>query len=144
MKFVLQIKPEDCSLLGKEVLKHMEQHQKSMSELARQAGISQPGLRTACLKGTTPTESTLRKLAEVMDRRPLDLYHLVYEDKIRNAFEPDAMAFVLQLFENIYKALCNAVEELPEEKKPSEYKLLNIALKNTKSLESQEKLDQHC
>jgi len=135
MRFVLQIKPEDCSLLGQEILKYMEQHQLSMSEMARQTGITQPGLRAITLKGGNPTESNINKLARFMDKRPLELYQLVYEDKLRAMAEPDATDVLMRVFNDILKAFCKLAGQLPEDKRPSDYELLDKALKTIKSFQ---------
>lgn len=68
--FVLQIKSEDCSLLGKEILKYIEHHRLSMSEMARQAGITQPGLRAIVLKKGSPSKINIDKLARIIGKSP--------------------------------------------------------------------------
>lgn len=78
----LQLKPKDCSPLGRLILQYMQEHNVSMSQLAKEVGITQPGLRAACLKRTNPTESTLKKLSEVLGKHPLELYTLAYENRI--------------------------------------------------------------
>lgn len=78
----LQLKPKDCSPLGRLILQHMEDHNISMNQLAKQVGITQPGLRAACLKGTNPTQNTLHKLSKVLSKHPLELYTLAYENRI--------------------------------------------------------------
>lgn len=78
----LQLKPKDCSPLGRLILQHMEEHNISMNQLAKQAGITQPGLRAACLKRTNPTQNTLQKLSKVLGKHPLELYTLAYENRI--------------------------------------------------------------
>lgn len=135
MRFVLQIKPEDCSLLGQEILKYMEQHQLSMSEMARQTGITQPGLRAITLKGGNPTESNINKLARFMSKRPLELYQLVYEDKLRAMAEPGAIDVLMRIFDDILKAFWKLAGQLPEDKRPSDYELLDKALKTIKSFQ---------
>ena len=80
----LQIKPQDCSPLGKLILQHMEEHNISMNELAKQAGITQPGLRATCFKRTNPTDTTLKKLSKVLGKHPLELYTLAYEGRIED------------------------------------------------------------
>jgi len=135
MKFGIKIKPEDCSLLGREILKHMEQHQLSMNKMAHQAGITQPGLRVIILKGGNPTESNITKLARVMGKHPTELYQLVYEDKIRAMAEPDAIARLMILLMDMFEALRKWAGQLPEQEKPSDYQLLDKALKTIKSLQ---------
>lgn len=81
MAVTLQIKHEDCSPLGRLILQYMKDHSVSMNELAKQAHISQPGLRTVCL-GTNPTDATLQKLAQVLGKPALELYNLAHEGRI--------------------------------------------------------------
>ncbi len=131
MKFGLKIKPEDCSLLGREILKYMEQHQLSMSEMARRVGMSQPGLRAITLEGGNPTESNITKLARVMGKHPTELYQLVYEDKIRAMAEPDAIDSLMALFMDMFGYLRKWI---PEQERPSDYELLDKAFKAIKSL----------
>jgi transcriptional regulator with XRE-family HTH domain len=86
----LQVKPEHCSPLGKLILQHMKDHNVSMNELAKQAGISQPGLRSACFKGTNPTDSTLKKLSQVLGRPAIELYNLAHAGRLEATLEDDA------------------------------------------------------
>jgi plasmid maintenance system antidote protein VapI len=78
----LQIKPEDCSPLGRFVLKYLDENGISMNSLAEQSGVPQPRLRGACFKGTCPTPETLRKLAKVMGKHHLELYTLAYQGRV--------------------------------------------------------------
>lgn len=84
----LQIKPDDCSPLGKLILQYLEEHGISMNRLAELSGVPQPRLRGACFKGTCPTPETLRKLAKVMGMHHLELYTLAYEGRLET--QPDA------------------------------------------------------
>ena len=135
MKFGLQIQPEDCSLLGQEILSYMESTGLSMRKLASQAGITHPGLRVIILKGGNPTESNITKLARVMGKHPTELYQLVYEDKLRAMAEPDAIDHLMGLLMDMFEALRKWAGQLPEQEKPSDYKLLDKALKTIKSLQ---------
>lgn len=139
MRFVLQLKPDDCSPLGKLILQYIKEHGLSMNQLAKQAGITQPGLRVACLKGTSPTESTLRKLAKVMGEHPVKLYLLAYEDKIQAGIpgeKTDTLDFLRQAFLDIFNALSDGVSRLPEELRPSDSHLVDTTLKKIKSLKA--------
>ncbi|MEB3211818.1 MAG: helix-turn-helix transcriptional regulator [Leptolyngbyaceae bacterium] len=78
----LQIKPEDCSPLGKHILRYLEQNGVSMNRLAELSGVPQPRLRGACFKGTCPTPETLRKLARVIGVHHLELYTLAYQGRV--------------------------------------------------------------
>ena len=135
MKFGLQIQLEDCSLLGQEILNYMEETGLSMRKLASQAGITHPGLRVIMLKGGNPTESNITKLARVMGRHPTELYQLVYEDKLRAMAEPDAIERLMTLLMDMFDVLREWAGQLPEQEKPSDYKLLDKALKTIKSLQ---------
>ncbi|MBA3920254.1 MAG: XRE family transcriptional regulator [Nostocaceae cyanobacterium] len=134
--FGLQIKPEDCSLLGLEILKYMEDTGLSMRSMAKQVSITQPGLRVMILKGGTPTESSIIRLARAMSKHPTELFQLVYEEKIRAMAEPDAIDRLMTLLMDMFEALQKWAGQLPEQEKPSDYKLLDKALKTIKSLQN--------
>lgn len=108
MSAPLQIKPKDCSPLGLLILQHMQDHQVSMNALAKQSGITQPGLRAACLKGTNPTESTLKKLSKVLGKHPLELYFLAYGDRIKELQEEANDNYLESLFREIFDILKHA------------------------------------
>jgi hypothetical protein len=78
----LQVTPEDCSPLGRMILKYLESQDISMNRLADLSGVPQPRLRGACFKGTCPTPETLRKLAKAMGKHHLELYTLAYEGRL--------------------------------------------------------------
>ncbi len=99
---ILRIQPRDCSPLGQEVLQYMKENQVSMNALAKQVGISQPSLRSICLGDTSPTATTLRKLASVMQLHPLQLHLLAFEN---DEDEPDAVDQVIQVLETTLKKL---------------------------------------
>lgn len=77
----LRITPEDCSPLGRIILKYLDGEAISMNRLADLSGVAQPRLRGACLRGTCPTPETLKKLAKVMGMHHLELYTLAYEGR---------------------------------------------------------------
>ena len=131
----LRLNPKDCSPLGQMILQYMEDHQLSMTELADQTEITRPGLRAMCLKRGNPTKSNIRKLARVMNVPLVEIYRLVCENKIRNAYKPDAIDFILQGFDTIVKVFLELAEKLPEQEKPSDYELLDKALKAIKSIQ---------
>ena len=106
-----------------------------MRKLASQAGITQPGLRVIILKGGNPTESNINKLARLMGKRPLELYQLVYEDKIRAMAEPDAIDVLIRVFDDLLKSFWKLAGQLPEDRRPSDYELLDKALKTIKSFQ---------
>jgi transcriptional regulator with XRE-family HTH domain len=83
----LQVKPEDCSPLGRLILQYLEEQGISMNRLAELSGVPQPRLRGACFKGTCPTPETLRKLARVMGKHHLELYTLAYEGRLEKVPE---------------------------------------------------------
>lgn len=134
MKFGLQIQPEDCSLLGQEILRYMEKTGLSLRKLAKQAGITHPGLRVIVLKGGNPTESNIRKLAHVMGVHPTKLYQLVYEDKIRAMAEPDAIDLLIQVFNEMLDSLRKLAGQLPEDEQLSEYKLRDEVFRTIKTV----------
>ena len=99
----LRIKPEDCSPLGKLLLQYMEENNISMNELAKQSGISQPGLRAACLKRTNPTDTTLNKLSKVLDKHPLELYTLAYEGRIEELQDEASDNYLDSLMREVFE-----------------------------------------
>ena len=131
--FVLQIKPEDCSLLGKEILKYVEHQQLSMSEVARRAGITQPGLRAIVLKKGSPSKINIDKLARVIGKSPSELYRLVFEEKLKVMTFPQDPNFLLGEFNNLLKSFWKYAAYLPENKRPSDYELFDKAFKIIKS-----------
>lgn len=80
----------------------------SMNALAKQASITQPGLRAACLKGTNPTESTLKKLSKVLGKHPLELYLLAYGDRIKELQEEANDNYLESLLREIFEILRHA------------------------------------
>lgn len=98
---LLRLTPKDCSLLGQLILSYMEENKLSMNQLAAQVGCSQPGLRVACLKGTNPTETTLRKLSKVLKVHPLELYLLAYGDRIKALDEGPENDLFVEMFKVI-------------------------------------------
>jgi len=99
----LRIKLEDCSPLGKLLLQYMEENNISMNELAKQAGISQPGLRAACLKRTNPTDTTLNKLSKVLRKHPLELYTLAYEGRIEELQDEASDNYVDSIIREVFE-----------------------------------------
>lgn len=131
----LKIEPKDCSPLGELILKYMQENQLSMSDLADRTEISRTGLRSMCLKGGNPARTNIRKLARALNVPPIEIYRLVCENKIRNAYAPDAIDSILQGFNAIVKIFLELAELLPEPEKPSDYELLDKALKAVKSVQ---------
>lgn len=131
MKYGLQIKPENCSRLGQEILNHMEKHQISMREMARQVGITHEGLRSCCWHRAMPTEATLRKLAGVMGKPPEQLFRWVYRDKIKYGYEAGVAEALLQAIEEAIKVIRLLVNDYPPDKRPSDYEIIEQALNQT-------------
>lgn len=61
----------------------MEENSASLRKLSKLAGITHPCLRALCLGQGNPTESTLRQLSKVLGIHPVELYFLVFGDKIK-------------------------------------------------------------
>ncbi|MEM6424437.1 MAG: helix-turn-helix transcriptional regulator [Cyanobacteria bacterium P01_C01_bin.73] len=118
----LQVKPEDCSPLGRMILQYLDTAGISMNRLAELSGVPQPRLRGACFKGTCPTPETLRKLAKVMDKHHLELYTLAYEgrfEKVPREGKPYTLdTLVRELFE-----AAREMELAPPQQSPSQAKL---------------------
>ncbi|NER83901.1 MAG: helix-turn-helix transcriptional regulator [Leptolyngbya sp. SIO1D8] len=113
----LQITPEDCSPLGRMILRYLETKGISMNRLADLSGVPQPRLRGACFKGTCPTPETLRKLARVMGKHHLELYTLAYEGRFETSpleGEPYSLdTLIRELFETAREMGLNAPKRAP-------------------------------
>lgn len=131
MRYGLQIKPEQCSRLGQEILKYVEDNQLSISEVARRVGISQPGLRACCWHGVMPSEAILRKLASLMGKPPEELFEWVYRDKIKYGYEAGVAEALLQAIEEAIKVIRILVNDYPPDKRPSDYEIIEQALNQT-------------
>jgi hypothetical protein len=129
MKYRLQIKPEDCSRLGQEILKHMEENQISMREMARHVGITHEGLRSCCWHKAIPTELTLRNLSRVLKIPAEQLLKWVYEDKIRYGYQASLADALLQAVEDTIKLIRVLINNYPEEERPSDYEIIEQAIK---------------
>ena len=123
----LQIKPEDCSPLGKLILRYLKEQGISMNHLAELSGIPQPRLRGACFKGTCPTPKTLRKLARVMNKHHLELYSLAYEGNIEKLPEDADDIFVDMLMRNLLET-AREMKLIPPKIRPSKAKIRKALL----------------
>lgn len=118
----LLIKSEDCSPLGRLILKYMEESGLSMNRLAEMSGIPQPRLRGACFKGTCPTPETLRKMARVMGKHHLELYTLAYEGRIDKSPEDANDNFLNLLMRELFET-AREMNLVPPQNRPSKAKL---------------------
>jgi transcriptional regulator with XRE-family HTH domain len=135
MKYGLMLKPEDCSPLGREVLRYLEAHQISMSSLAKKIDKTQEGLKWMCQKKANPGAETVEKLAQVLELDPVTLHRMVYRNKLDNLVGRDKLDQVMDVYDGIYALLRDSMEDLPEEKRPSESLLFDRAFKAVKSLQ---------
>jgi transcriptional regulator with XRE-family HTH domain len=96
-----------------------------MNEVARRVGISQPGLRSACLRGASPTDVTLQKLSKTLEKPVAELYDLIYKARIEelqnnmpDAELPDSFSILArQLFEAAKELGLAEPEESPSKEK---------------------------
>ena len=109
----LQIKPEDCSPLGRYILQYLESHNMSMNRLAELAGVPQPRLRGACFKGTCPTPETLQKLAAAMNKHHLELYSLAYEGRMASIGENNLDLFLREILATVREMELEPPAEMP-------------------------------
>ncbi len=104
------------------MLQYAEERNISMNEVARRAGISQPGLRAACLRGASPTDVTLQKLSKAIERPIAELYDLVYKARIEELHHNMPEAELPDNFSILARQLFEAAKELglaEPEKSPS-------------------------
>ena len=103
---LLKFQPEDCSVLGRVILKHMRDNRTSLRELSKAAGITHPCLRRICLSQGNPTDSTLRKLSPVLKIQPIELYFLAHGETIK------ALAPVVE--DKRFKPILEAINQITE------------------------------
>ena len=117
----LQIKPEDCSPLGRFILQYLAEQGISMNRLAELSGVPQPRLRGACFKGTCPTPETLKKLAKAIGKHHLELYTLAYEGRVEampeDADENSLDLLLRELFETARELGLTAPKTRPSKEK---------------------------
>jgi len=122
----LKVTPDDCSPLGRAILKYLDQESISMNRLAELAGVPQPRLRGACFKGTCPTPETLRKLARAMGKHHLELYTLAYEGRLQTGSDSNTYSLdtlVRELFES-----ARAMDLTPPQHPPTQPQLYRALL----------------
>lgn len=130
----LELKAKDCSPLGQLILQHLEDNRMPMTDLADKAGITRPGLRSMCLKRSSPTRTSVEKLSPAIGVPIADLLRLVYRNKIVNSYKPDLIDLILMGFEDVLKALHHWAAEMPESERPSECALLDEAMRTVSNL----------
>ncbi|WP_198013530.1 helix-turn-helix domain-containing protein [Thalassoporum mexicanum] len=129
------LKPEDCSPLGREILRYLEEHQMSMNSFAKKIGKTQDGVRWMCQKKANPTVSTIEKLAEALDLDSVTLNRIVYRNKLNQLVGKDNLDQMMDIYDGIYAVLRDSIENWPEEERPSESLLFDRAFKAVKSLQ---------
>lgn len=98
----LKLKPSECSPLGKLLLEYVEQHPDiNLSKLAKEMGLSRPGLGWICLKHTSPNEETAAKIAAVLGLEEWEVARLVHWNKLDNFANPDFLEKVSDIIEYI-------------------------------------------
>jgi transcriptional regulator with XRE-family HTH domain len=138
-RFGLKLTLEMCSPLGQLVLEYLDKHNISLSQLAKQCGLTQQGLRVSCLKGTTPTDTTLRKLAPVLGKTPSELHYLAYGHKAgissKNTLE--------QVFDKVEESIALLTSDLSatlDFEKPDENEVVEAILRLIKDLKIDSKV----
>ncbi len=138
-RFGLKLTPEMCSPLGQLVLEHLNKHNISLSKLAKQSGITQQGLRVACLKGTTPTDTTLRKLASTLGKPISELHYLVYKGKVNDSKKNTLEEVFNRVQETINLLISDLAANLDFEK-PDENEVVEATLRLIKDLKIDSKV----
>ena len=99
--------------------------------MAYQVGITQPGLRGIALRGGNPKKVNIDKLALVMEKTPLELHQLVYEDKLRKVTNNSEV--LVGEFYQLIIIFQRYAATIPVEQRPSDYKLVDKAFHLIKS-----------
>lgn len=132
-RYGLKLTPEMCSPLGQVILEYLNKHELSLSQLAKQSGISQPGLRLACLKGTTPTDTTLKKLAPPLGRELSELHYLVYKGKVDDS-KKNTLEEVFNRVQGTINLLISDLAANLDFEKPDENEVVEATLRLIKDL----------
>lgn len=132
----LKIDPDDCSTIGLLVLKYINEHKLTFTEMAERVGISRAALRIACLKEGNPGKRTIPKLALVLNRTESELCRMICENKIRQMYEDDEddVSSTLEAIDSFVKIIYKRIETLPEKKDLNEYDIYQHALKSVTRL----------
>ena len=98
----LKLKSDECSPLGKLILAYVQHNPGvNLSKLAKEMGLSRPGIGWICLKHTSPNEETSAKLAAVLGLKEREVARLVYANKLDNFANPDFLEAASELIDFI-------------------------------------------
>ena len=133
----LKLKSDDCSPLGKLLLEYVEQHPGiNLSKLAKETGMSRPGLGWVCLKHTNPNEETAEKLAIVLKIEEWEVARLVHQNKLENLdnLTPIETAVAGKCLDEIFEALRDLEQTLYRESfRQSDFQVYRQAFEAVKS-----------
>ncbi len=123
----LQLRPEDCSLLGSTILEHIKKHKLTFSEMAASIGVSRAALRTICLKNNniSPGRKTVPHLAKALALSESKLCQLIYQDKLNQlySFNEQLTNSTLDAIEKMVEILSIRLEKYFPEIQKTQYEL---------------------
>lgn len=141
----IKLREEDCSAFGRLVLQYIKNNpQTNMNQLAKQVGMSRPGLGWICLKRSNPEEETAKKLAQVMGHDLTKVARLIHENKLavmaeRNglnyfvnankkmAIRPIPLEDAVAGLDSIFHAFHYIIRSVSEVEKPSDFQIYKLA-----------------
>lgn len=119
----LKLKPDECSPLGQLVLEYVERNPGiNLNKLAREIGLTRPGLGWICLKHTSPNEETAAKLADVLKLEEREVARMVHKNKLDNLANPDFVERAADIIDYI-----NLLEFNKRKLTPGEFLVDNVA-----------------
>jgi transcriptional regulator with XRE-family HTH domain len=141
---LLKLREEDCSAFGRLVLQHLKNNPATnMSQLAKQVGMSRPGLGWICLKRSNPDEETARKIAQVVGVDLTKIARLVHENKLETMANLKELNYVVQVNKEwisrpvpledaiaglnaVFHAFHYITRRIPEVEKPSDFQIYKM------------------
>ena len=132
----LKLKPDSCSPLGKLLLRYVDEHPKlNLSRLAKEIGMSRPGLGWVCLKHTNPNEETATKIAAVLGLEKREVARLVYWNKLESLddLDPIEQAAAGACMDKVFESLHDLDHTLYRKSlRPSDFQLYRQAFEMVK------------
>jgi transcriptional regulator with XRE-family HTH domain len=133
----LKLKIDECSPLGKLLLAYVQRNPGvNLSKLAKEMGLSRPGLGWVCLKHTSPNEETSAKIAAVLGLKEKEAAQLVHQNKLDNLTLPNWIdkEAVAESLDELFATLRRSEHHLyPETSRRSDFQIYKQAFEVLKA-----------
>lgn len=141
---LLKLRSEDCSAFGRLVLQYLKDNpQTNMSQLAKQVGMSRPGIGWLCLKRSNPDEGTARKIAQAIGIDMTKVARLVHENKLEMMADLKALSYFVNFdkkpvirpipledaiagLNTIFHAFHYITRSVPDVEKPTDFQIYKL------------------